>query len=477
MNAQSGRVLVVDDDPTVRLLVERLLRREGFDVEVVATAADGLLAARRGFRGVVVLNLGLPDRTAPQLLSELVAVAPQLPVVLLGREGQAAPDDTLLSGTVEFVDASRVTSGLVGTVARAMEGLQASGTGRASLDELPAAFRGIVTGHATMRAVLHSLRGTLESRVPVLIHGESGTGRELVARALHSGGPRAHGPFVVVNCAGIPDDLLEAELFGHERGALPGTASARPGRFDLAQRGTLLLDEIGEMPVRSQARLVRVLREGEYQRVGGAVPLKADVRILSSTRRHLEREVEAGRFSEDLYRMLSVNTVDLPPLREREGDIPLLVEHFVGRAAAREAKTVRGVEPAALELLEAFSYPGNVRQLEQVVAHAVITARGPVLSVVDFPPSFLSAVAMERRSAGADARQDHAPPPPRPRWGPENFPSLADLERQHIEAALEVAEGNKALAARMLGISRMTLYRKIREHDLDIEISTIDESG
>jgi transcriptional regulator with PAS, ATPase and Fis domain len=312
--------------------------------------------------------------------------------------------------------------------------------------------------------VFRSLKHALESKVPVLIRGESGTGKELVAKAVHRGSARQGGPFVAVNCAGIPDTLLEAELFGYERGAFTGAVGRKLGRFDLAQRGTLLLDEIGEMDPSLQAKLLRVLQESEYQRLGGVETLKADVRIVSATNRNLEEEVARERFREDLYYRLAVFTVELPPLRHRHGDVPLLVDHFITRAAAAENKRVRGVEPMALELLETYSFPGNVRQLENVIAHGVVAARGRMLRMADLPNSFLRAVQLERdsqpvQSSDSPTGTRHAATGQRS-TGP--FPTLAEVEWRHCQAALERSGGNKAEAARLLGVSRMTLYRKLK---------------
>ena len=457
-----ARVLTVDDDPSVLDLLEDLLTGEGMIVERAGTCAETVARVRDGFRGVVVLDVRLPDGLGPDILPELARHGPECPVIFLTGYGSTSMAlESIQSGAFDFIDKTQIVSRLVPTVRGAWASFEAAAPGL-SVHE---AFDGIITRSASMRAVFRSLKHALESKVPVLVRGESGTGKELVAKAVHRGSPRRNGPFVAVNCAGIPDTLLEAELFGYERGAFTGAVGRKPGRFDMAQRGSLLLDEIGEMDPSLQAKLLRVLQESEYQRLGGVETLKADVRIVSATNRNLEEEVARGRFREDLYYRLAVFTVELPPLRERHGDVPLLVDHFVSRASVAENKRVEGVEPMALELLETYSFPGNVRQLENVIAHGVVAATGPVLRMADLPGSFLRAVQLERdgqarptsiprgSSSAGVARQSNPDGP---------FPTLAEVEWRHCQAALERSGGNKAEAARLLGVSRMTLYRKLK---------------
>ena len=470
------QVLVVDDDATTRLLVGRRLEREGFTVQAASTAREALQVIAAGFHGVIVLDMMLPDRDGRQILPSLREQAPDCPVVMLTSHGTAdAALDSLREGAFDFLDKATLSERLLPTVRRAAETIQGELSVTEGLGEV--GFEGMVARSPEMRAVFRALNNALESRVPVMIRGESGTGKELIAKAIHDHGPRREGPFVAVNCAAIPENLLEAELFGYERGAFTGAVGRKRGRFELARGGTLMLDEIGEMDPRLQAKLLRVLQNGEFQRLGGTETLTADVRIISATHRDLETEVEVGRFREDLYYRMAVFTVHLPALRERTGDLPLLIQHFLGEAALREGKQVEGLDPLARELLQSYSYPGNVRELQNVIAYAVVSARGPVVAMSDLPASFLRAVAMERRRA---ERVEVATPRPvamlsgTPGAGtpggalsrlPEDgsFPTLDEVERRHIQAAMERADGNKALAARLLGISRMTLYRKLDE--------------
>ncbi len=457
-------VLVVDDEATTRLLVGRRLEAAGFEVAEARTGAEALDVVRDGFRGVIVLDLYLPDMDGRRLLPLLREQRSENPVIIVTGRGTAdAALDTLSEGAFDFLDKASIADRLLPTVQRAAEAID-GGPGRPEGGG-ERAFEGIVARSPEMRAVFRSLQNALDSRVPVMIRGESGTGKELIAKAIHDHGPRRQGPFVAINCAAIPDNLLEAELFGHERGAFTGAVGRKRGRFELARGGTLMLDEIGEMEPRLQAKLLRVLQNGEFQRLGGTETLIADVRIISATHRDLEAEVEAGRFREDLYYRMAVFSIHLPALRERTGDIPLLVDHFLAEAARREGKAIAGLDPLARELLESYSYPGNVRELQNVLAYAAVSARGSTVSVSDLPATFLRAVAMERRRASRrEAGSVAAEEVGRPRPAVDQrgaFPTLDEVERRHIAEAMARAKGNKAEAARLLGISRKTLYRKL----------------
>ena len=264
------------------------------------------------------------------------------------------------------------------------------------------------------------------------------------------------GPFVAVNCAGIPEQLLESEVFGYERGAFTGATTRKPGRFDAAAGGTLLLDEIAEMPRSMQAKMLRVLQDGEYQRLGGTQTLTADVRILSATHRDLEAMVADGTFRADLYFRLAVFSVHVPPLRQREGDIPVLARHFMAKAAARENKQIREIDARAMELLIGHPYPGNVRELENTISHAVVSAGGPTLTLAHLPASFRSAAALGMRHPVR-----HKPSMPEATTADGRFKTMRDVEREHIERALALCGSNKTDAAALLGVSRMTLYRKL----------------
>ena len=456
MSRENERVLVVEDDPAMQLLVTRSLTAAGFDVESVSTAGEAMRRLGPSFRGVVVLDHVLPDARGGELLPRLARCAPDAAVLMLtGRSSVELALTSLERGAFDFIDKSQLRHRLLPAVRAAAQSVRVAGL-RPRADDDP--FRKIVARSRSMGETFRVLEKALDTRIPVLVLGESGTGKELVARALHEGGPRARGELVAVNCAGIPANLLEAELFGYEKGAFTGATQRKLGRFDLASGGTLFLDEIGEMPPALQAKLLRVLQTGEYQRLGGERTLRADVRIVSATHRNLVDDVHAGRFREDLYYRLAVFTVELPALRERAGDIPLLVQHFIDKAARREGKVVDAIEPLALDVLERHTWPGNVRQLENVLSYAVVHTDGSCVGLGDLPRSFLSEV---QRSDRADPVEE--PVPVFGSGSEDTFPTLKEVESAHVARALLLAGGNKAKAARLLGVSRMTLYRKLED--------------
>ena len=445
-------VLIVDDDPEIRELVGALLDGREYALTMAATGKEALRHCRDGFEGVLILDDMLPDYRGSQLFGELRALTPHSPVIFITGYGTTElAIQTIQGGAFEFIDKSDLMLRLAAAVANAVVAME--NDRRASSD----AFEAIITQSPLMLEMFRALRKAVKSNISVLVRGESGTGKELIARALHMSGPRHSGPFVAVNCAGIPNELLEAEMFGYEKGAFTGAAGRKLGRFDIARGGTLLLDEIGEMPAALQAKLLRVLQEGEYQRLGGTQTLKADVRIVSATNRNLEKEVEEGRFREDLYFRLAVFTVVLPPLRDRAEDIPLLVKHFAQRASDRENKRIDKIDDRLMDVLSSYRFPGNVRELENVLTFAVVASSSPILTISCLPQTFLGAVALTRSQ-----KQPSQIDLPKPDSGGP-FPTLADIERIHVQRAMELAKGNKAEAARLLGVSRMTLYRKLED--------------
>ena len=504
----SEDVLLVDDDEFVCQVVVDLLGRNGFPVKVVSSGQEAYAEVQGGFRGVVVLDRVLPDIDGTELLPLLLEMCPTNPVVLLTGHGSLdLALDSIQTGAFEFLDKSELMARLVPCVHAAALRFREFNSASQGADSRKDAtrFPEIVTRSREMKAVFRTLLNALDSSVTVLIQGESGTGKELVASAIHENGPRASGPFVALNCAGIPENLLEAEIFGYERGAFTGATSRKPGKFELAQGGTLLLDEIGEMHPTLQAKLLRVIQSGEYQRLGGVETLYADVRVLSSTNRNLEREVELGRFRADLYYRLAVFTVYLPPLRERAGDIAVLSEHFVREYSRLESRNVNTIDKNAMELLGSYNFPGNIRELQNIISYAVISSRNETLTIADFPPNFLRAVRQYRWESGQSHKPVfHMPEPPdvyipvraagdeearqvakRPFSEPAlpgkasvgstrdlsasadvfehagGFRTLEEVEAAHINKALVRTGGNKAQAARLLGISRVTLYRRL----------------
>jgi DNA-binding NtrC family response regulator len=437
------QVLLIDDDPFILRLAQRLLERSGFDVVCVESGVEGLRKARN-FHGVVVLDLNLPDLSGRQILSTLTEEKPDLPVIVLTGSGDTdIALGVLQAGSFEYLDKDHLATRLVTTVQAAADHL---GDGETSQ-------YGITGESAVMRRMFAQLAQAAQTKLPVLIRGESGVGKELVARAVHEAGPRAHRPFIALNCAAIPATLLESELFGHERGAFTGAHRDKHGRFEQAEGGTLFLDEIGDMPADLQSKILRIVQEGTYQRVGGTQTLRTDVRLVSATHRDLEERAAAGDFREDLLFRLAVFTLEVPPLRDRLDDVPLLVEHFLLSAQKETKREVTAVDSRAMELLCAHSYPGNVRELENIVYYGAARAHGDTLTLGVLPKRLLAAQKPVESTGGTDA--------PEPIAADGRFLTLAEVEQAHIDAAVARAKGNKTLAAKLLGISRMKLYRRL----------------
>lgn len=425
----AAHILVVEDRESLRRMLERALAQEGYKV---STCADGEQAASRLAKqsfDLVLTDLKLPGMSGIDVLRASREAQPRLPVVVLtafGTVGTAVEAMKLgaadfLEKPVEIEDLFQLVESLLGEEEES------------SIFHLPGGPT-IVGRHPTVRAALRLLDRVAKTDSTVLLTGESGTGKELFARALHGLSSRSEGPFVGVNCAAIPETLLENELFGHEKGAFTGAHRRQVGRFEAAHGGTLLLDEIGELPLVTQSKVLRVLEERTFERVGSSRSIKADVRLVAATNRDLRSMVEAGGFRDDLYYRLEVFPIELPALRDRASDIPLLAQHLVEVIAARQ-----GVEPRILTketagLLENHEWPGNVRQLANVLERAMIVGEGPRLEAAELK---ILLTAESGRS-----------------------------ERQRICDALEQSEGDKHRAAEYLGISYRTLLRRIREHDL-----------
>jgi len=324
-------------------------------------------------------------------------------------------------------------------------------------------FAGIVTQSREMLSLIRTLKQVVDSKVAVAIQGESGTGKELVAKAIHYSGPRRNQPFVAINCAGIPDTLLESELFGYEKGAFTGAVSRNAGKFEQANKGTLFLDEIGEMELSLQAKILRVLQEMSFERLGGSETVEVDVRIVSATNKVLEEEVKSGNFREDLFYRLSVFPVNLPPLRRRKEDVPMLAQHFLKRFAGDEGKRIEGFTQGVVDRLMRYDYPGNVRQLENIIAHAVVVCGGNRIDISDLPPYLKGghdSSLPPLLSIGATGSESLFPD--------NRVVPLREIEDRAIQHALKVCKGNVSLAAKQLGVSRATIYRKVKSGEVEL---------
>ncbi len=448
-------VLVVDDDRSNLESVERIFAKEGFRVRTASDGAQALEAVRREPPAVVVTDLAMPGMDGVSLLRAVKALSPETEVVLMTAYGTVeGAVEAMKEGAYDFITKPLKRHSVLRSVRKALEKqalVRENQLLRARLADLSAPG-GMIGRSPVFQATLDLVRQAAASHATVLVSGESGTGKELVARALHELSPRAGGPLVAVNCAAIPETILEAELFGFERGAFTGAVARKEGRFERAHRGTLFLDEVGEMSPSVQVKLLRVVQEGEIERLGGNGPVRVDVRLVAATNRDLEKEVRAGRFREDLFYRLNVVRVALPPLRERPEDIPLLAHHFLRRFCEKNGKQLAGFNPEALEMLEGHAWPGNVRELENSVERAVVLARGERLGPEDF--------AGLPRGGGRGSGEGVADPSARSLSIPLGT-SLDEIERQVIRETLRRTGGDKTLAAQLLGIATRTIYRKI----------------
>lgn len=439
------RILIVDDDPSMRTALMESVRRLGYVVQGAVDGADALERVGRFRPWLVLTDLKMPRMTGLELIRELNERAPQAAIVLMTAYGSVETAvEAMKQGASEYLLKPFSMDLLERVIANLREGREAgapSGTPE---------NRAILTQDPGMIRLLSTIEGVAASQATVLINGESGTGKELLARFIHSRSPRAHRPFIAVNCAALPDGLLESELFGHERGAFTGALIRKIGKFEMAHTGTLLLDEIGEMTMGLQAKLLRVLQEREVDRVGGRDPVPVNIRVIATTNRALHREVEQHRFREDLYYRLNVFPVTIPPLRERAGDIPMLARHFAAAAAARNGLPQASLSDGAVAYLQRLPWKGNVRELENVMERAVLLAgHGPIL------PEHCPVEVRDVPAQGSGQA-----PAPQPQAGG----SLWEMERELIFKTLARVNDNRTHAAKELGISIRTLRNKLREY-------------
>ena len=387
----AATILLVDDEPSNLESLSRILEREGYAVATAENGKVGLDILRRGGIQVMVTDLVMPQMTGVDLLKAAKAIAPDTEVVVISAYGTIENAvEAMKQGAYDFVTKPLKRAQIVRAVKRALEKQQLTVENRSLREQLEASrSRAIVGNCFAWRSTIETLVQAAPSSATVLLLGESGTGKELLARAVHENSGRASGPFVPVNCAAIPETILEAELFGYERGAFTGAVTRRDGRFSVANGGTLFLDEVGEISPAVQVKLLRVLQDGQFDRLGGKSE-QADIRLVAATNKDLADEVSSGRFREDLYYRLNVITVPIPPLRDRADDIPLLADHFLRRFAAKNGRQFSGFTERALKLLARYSWPGNVRELENAIERAVVLGRGSMIDEADLPAVVVS---------------------------------------------------------------------------------------
>ncbi|MBM2824898.1 MAG: two component, sigma54 specific, transcriptional regulator, Fis family [Dehalococcoidales bacterium] len=437
------KILVVDDEAILRESLRDWLSEAGHQVLTAENGPQALEIIQKEKPGIVITDLVMPGMDGIELLRRAKEISPQIEVILMTAYGSIPTAITAMrEGAYDYMEKPFCPEKADILIDRLVEqqGLREENISLHQQLEERYRFENIIAKSARMQRIIEIIKVVAKSSATVLITGDSGTGKELVARAIHTQSYRKDKPFVAVSCAALPESLLESELFGHEKGAFTGAYTQKKGKFEISNRGSLFLDEIGEMSANIQVHLLRVLEEKEFTRVGGNEPIKVDVRVISATNKDMKKAIAGGQFREDLYYRLNVVTVELPPLRERKEDIPLLAQYFLKKFAAENKKEITGFSPEATQFLLQYEWPGNVRELENAIERAVILARNSSIQGTDLPQENLllaPSVLLAR--------------------------TLSEVERKHITNIINEAGGNYSQAAKILGISRATLYNKLRK--------------
>jgi two-component system, NtrC family, response regulator HydG len=447
-------ILVVDDERSTLEALSTILSREGHDVVTVASGQEALALLQDEDLDLLLSDVKMPKMDGLALLRHVKAYhAGTVVIMMSGHQDVTAAVEAMKAGAFDYLVKPFGREDVLRTVQKALahRALLVENLALKRQVRYQIARAHVIGSSLPWRKICEMVEQIAPSRATVLINGESGTGKELIAGLIHHLSPRADQPFITLNAAALPATLLEAELFGHEKGAFTGAQQRKPGRFELADGGTLFLDEIGEMPPEVQVKILRVLQDGAFERLGSTRTLRTDVRVVAATNKDLMQEVEAGRFRLDLYYRLNVITLQLPALRERREDIPLLVAHFLRKYAEQNNKEVSGIEQQALQYLQHYDWPGNVRELENVIERAVVLAKEPIIGTAELPGHF--------------QEKEFLPTPTDHFVLPLNA-TLADIEREAIAQALQHSAGNRQATARSLNIGVATLYRKLKEYQL-----------
>ncbi len=443
-------ILVVDDDKLANEFFTITLKRAGYSVDSVYSGENAFDAISAGAYDIVVTDLKMKGMDGIDLLRSIKKAQPETVVILVTAYGTVENAVKAMKiGAYDFLLKPVTPDALEMIVERAAELIRLKNENRRLRSDLASRFKNIVGKSSKMKKVFELIETTADARSTILVTGESGTGKELVAKAIHYSSNRKEGPFIKLNCAALPENLVEAELFGYERGSFTGAVRQRKGKFEMAHSGTLLLDEISEMPLGLQAKLLRVLQEKEIERIGSSVSIEIDVRIIATSNRDLKEFIKKERFREDLYFRLNVIPVHIVPLRERMEDIPLLVEHFIEKYNKENGKAINSVDDEVMRLLLKYHWPGNVRELENYIERGVVTSSDTTLKRTDFPAD-LSLGRLADEIPGIDIGM-----------------SLADSEKYLILKTLEKYDGNKTKAAEVLDITPRTIRNKLAEYNLD----------
>lgn len=461
---ETKNILLVDDHKSFRDSLARVLNGEGYRVFAATDGEEALDILRQENINLILTDLKMPRMDGVELLRVAKTLHPEVEVILITGFGTVDTAVTAMKdGAFDYIQKPFKPRDIIKLVRKALEKQSLVLENRLLQERIKEfqKFEKIIGQSPAMKKILEVVTQVAPSSATVLIQGESGTGKELIAQAIHDLSPRAHRPFIKVSCAALPETLLEAELFGYERGAFTGAIARKEGRFELADGGTLFLDEIGEVSPTVQVKLLRVLQVGEFERLGGTKTLRVDVRLVAASNINLLEAVERKTFREDLFSRLNVITITLPPLREREGDIPLLAYHFLEVFNKKNNKHIEGFAPEAMELMLNYHWPRNVRQLENAIERAVVLCKGNFITPEDLPPEIIEAVNISRSQKGflADEKTISIP----------LGTPLEVIEKKVIEETLRHSRGNKILASKILGISTRTIYRKIEDGKKDQE--------
>lgn len=446
-------ILVVDDDALIRQSVKRILEKEKYDVITAEDGEPALEIIRQKPVDLILTDLKMRKMDGMQLLKAAKMLVPEIDVIMMTAHGEVdTAVEAMREGAYHFIQKPLKRAEILLNIARALEKQALVLEVRSFREQLEAEhhFSNIIGQSSVIRELITKVQQVAPSTANVLILGESGTGKEVFANALHAASPRKNKPMVKVSCAALPETLLESELFGYEKGAFTDAKIRKPGRFELADGGTLFLDEIGEMPKPQQVKLLRVLQEGEFERLGGTKTICVDVRLIAATSKNLVEEVEAGNFREDLFYRLNVVTLEIPPLRDRREDIPLLVDRFLKKYSEKNEKPIHGISREALSALEVYDWRGNVRELESVIEQAIVLTQADSIGLEDLPASIQPCEISREKSITL----------------PLGTP-MEEVERRVICETLKMTSGDKELAAKLLGISSRTIYRKLGKDDED----------
>ena len=448
------KILVVDDEPSHRRMIEAVLDAEGYDIKQADNGQAAIAAVEDRFYDLVIMDIRMPKVGGIEALKKIKEISPGIPIILMTAYASVGTAvEALKSNAYDYLTKPLDIDELKILVAKALRFRQLEQENVYLKERLNDRFdfSKILGRSPAMNSLFETMALVAPSEATLLIEGESGTGKELIANAIHQNSPRSERPLIKVNCAALPETLLESELFGHEKGAFTGAIARRQGRFQLAHKSSIFLDEIGEMAPTTQAKILRVLQEREFEPVGSTQTLKVDTRIIAATNKNLKEEIDQGHFREDLYYRINVVVLRVPSLRERREDIPLLADFFLKQYAKKNRRSIQGFTPRAVDLLMRHDWPGNVRELENVVERAVIMSRGDMITPLEFPE-----ILKELDIDGQASRVDLTP-----------GRSLKEVEKDMILRTLDETGGNRTHAAKQLGISRRTLQLKLKEYGIN----------